>query len=504
MADFYTTNHEENLINRIIGKDGLDFNMQGNDLPKYIILRIAIARALVCKKLSLDSSDWENKKMKGERGKEYHLEQITGKGKDKNEDFDILLRAFFSIQHKEELENNNINIFEDEKTYIEILSKYIQRGLYEMSISFKSRDCFYQWLLDNLDFGEENLKQKQILDIPKDNDQNLIYFPKIQQYFKNFAIEIKLVNEEDSYRHYICKIELNDSAKINHFHKKTKDLDEELGFPVLIESCAGLSKTYNIQVTKPKSEHQNLGMKEYKIGLESLQKNNFALGVFAGMSVDKKPFCFDLVKCPHLFVAGTTGSGKSVFLQVMVATFLNNKNTQVIIIDPKNGAGGFDVFAKKAELIYDMQQANATLDSLIEEMESRYLHIAKAKSDDILALGFKYKIVIIDELNNLIENDKTRKDKIARLAEKARQAGIHLVLGTQRPDGKLLQGLRNNIPSSVVLKVQKASESKIILDEEGAEKLTDSGDMLVKISGKIKHIFGVYLSTKEMEQIIYS
>ena len=73
MADFYTTNHEENLINRIIGKDGLDFNMQGNDLPKYIILRIAIARALVCKKLSLDSSDWENKKMKGERGKEYHL-----------------------------------------------------------------------------------------------------------------------------------------------------------------------------------------------------------------------------------------------------------------------------------------------------------------------------------------------------------------------------------------------------------------------------------------------
>lgn len=78
------------------------------------------------------------------------------------------------------------------------------------------------------------------------------------------------------------------------------------------------------------------------------------------------------------------------------------------------------------------------------------------------------------------------------------------MLGTQRPDGKLLQGLRNNIPSSVVLKVQKASESKIILDEEGAEKLTDSGDMLVKISGKIKHIFGVYLSTKEMEQIIYS
>ena len=102
MADFHTTNLEEMLIDRV-RKEGFGYSHE-SELPKYFILRIALARGLRCPKIPLRSQQWEYEKLKGERGKEYRLEQITGKGKDKKEDMDVLLRAFLYIQHKEELE----------------------------------------------------------------------------------------------------------------------------------------------------------------------------------------------------------------------------------------------------------------------------------------------------------------------------------------------------------------------------------------------------------------
>ena len=100
MADFYTTNHEETLIDRILNQ-----GLEKKDLPKYYVLRIAIAKALSLPKSPLNAPLWENKKLGGDRGKEYHLEQITGKGKDEKEDFDVALRALFYVQHKDELED---------------------------------------------------------------------------------------------------------------------------------------------------------------------------------------------------------------------------------------------------------------------------------------------------------------------------------------------------------------------------------------------------------------
>ena len=113
-------------------------------------------------------------------------------------------------------------------------------------------------------------------------------------------------------------------------------------------------------------------------------------------------------------------------------------------------------------------------------------------------------MLIIDELNNLVENDKTIKDRLARLTEMSRQAGIHLVLGTQRPDGILLKGLRNNIDGKIALRVSKEAESKIILDESGAEKLLGKGDMLIKVGSmpKPKHIFSCLLQNDEIKRLI--
>lgn len=110
------------------------------------------------------------------------------------------------------------------------------------------------------------------------------------------------------------------------------------------------------------------------------------------------------------------------------------------------------------------------------------------------------KIVIIDELNDLVGQDKDINATLVRLAQKARECKIHLVLASQRPDSATFSGaLRSNIPSRIALSVQKGTESKIILDEVGAEKLSGKGDMLIKCNGEIIRAFGVFLSPKELE-----
>ena len=310
------------------------------------------------------------------------------------------------------------------------------------------------------------------------------------------------MNETDSYRHHICKIELEDSDKISAFKTKAKYLDDEFGTSILVESCEGISRGYNIQIAKPKEQWQNLGLVEFKQGLKELKKRNDKLGIYAGNDIEKISFCFDLAQAPHCFVAGTTGSGKTKFIQTMIVCLLQNPNVEVIVIDPKRGID-FRIFEPKIELVADMKKAGEVIDSLIDEMNERNVKMSESGAD-IQSLGFNFKIVIVDELNNLIENDKTIKDKLARLAEMARQAGIHLVLGTQRPDGTLLKGLRNNIDGKIALRVGKESESKIILDEIGAEKLLGKGDMLIKLGNmpKPKHIFSCLLQSDEIKNLI--
>ena len=506
MADFHTTSNEELCIDRL-RRDGFGYkqpDFSDTDFPKYLVLRVALAKALQSSKIALDSPQWDSKRLSGDKGKEYHLEQLTGKGKGKQdgkqEDFDMLIRSLLYIQHKEEIERDNIDIFGNDKEYTEILSKYIKRGLYEIYHSWKNNDCIYQWCLDNLALqAMQTHIKKESENVPSADNA---YFERLQKYFRGFAININLVNEEDSYRHHICKIELTDPSKIQHFESKSKYLDKELGQTVLIEAVEGMPRTYNIQIAKPQEQWQDLGVAEFKAGLAELKRHDFKLGIYAGNDIDKKSLCFDLANAPHCFVAGTTGSGKTRFIQTMIVCLLQNPNVEITVIDPKRGID-FRIFEPKIELIADMQKAGDIIDSLIDEMNERNDQMSKSGAD-IVALGFKFKVLIIDELNNLVENDKSIKDRLSRLAEMARQAGIHLVLGTQRPDGTLLKGLRNNIDGKIALRVSKESESKIILDASGAEKLLGKGDMLVKMADmpKPKHIFSTLLQPDDIKSLI--
>lgn len=490
MADFNTNNHEEILIDNV-RKNGFGYSID-SEFPKYFVLRVALAKALSLPKIPLSSPSW--KSLRAERGKEYNLEQLTGKDKEKGEDFDLLIRSMLYMKHKDELDRENKNIFSDEKEYLKILSRYIQRGLYELDKTYKSKDCFYQWCLDNLHLSlkqEEQTKEK-----PKNNDVG--YFPKLQDYFKKEGIGISLMNEEDSYRHHICKIELLDSTKIQAFKTKSQYLDDELGQQsIYIEQVKGISRTYSIQIPKLKEQWRKLGLPELKQGLEVLRKQNFELGIFAGMSVEKEPFCFDLKTTPHLLVAGQTGGGKSMFLKNILLCLLRNQNIEISIIDPKAGASFAEFTQIKNLEILGTDKAGDITESFVSEMESRYVRKSKGESFE----SMPYRVLIVDELSDLIKQNKDIETHLIRLAQKAREARIHLVLATQRPDSATLSGsLRSNVPSRIALKVQKSTESKIILDETGAEKLTGKGDMLIKLgdSSSLQRIIGIYLTEEEI------
>ncbi len=513
MADFYTNQQEENLIDRV-RKEGFGYKQpefSEGDFPKYLVLRVALARALRGEKIPLDSPLWEQRQIVGEKNSkrsEYHLAQLTGKGsKDRREDIDTAVRALLYVRHKDELGGKSgdkfgEDFFASDEAYLEILGKYIRRGLFELQNSWKNNDSIYQWGIDNL-----GLMNAPTPLLPLQNGEESEYFDKLKHYYKEFGVGVGLINEYDSYRHHICKIEVADANFLPAFDARTKFLDNEFGKSVLVSPCEGMSRAFNVQIAKDEGEWKPVGVSEFKAGVALLKRQGFKLGVYAGQSVEGQAFCFDLADAPHCFVAGGTGGGKSVFVKGLILCLLQSK-AEICVLVAQKGTD-FMVFGEKIQLIYDFEGVKNALESLVAEMDERYAMMNEAGSGDFEALGFAPKVVIVDELKELIDQENKKNKEIslplARLAQKARAAGIHLVLTTQRPDGHSFKGvLRSNIDGRIAFKVPKNADSKVILGDGGAEKLLGKGDMLLKLRAMSapKRLFGAYLSDDEIKEML--
>lgn len=487
MADFYTTNKEEALIHNIL-KDGLKA-----EIPKYYVLRIALARSLGLDKYPLNHSIWNEKTLGGETKGEYHLKQITGK--DTKEDFDTMLRALLYTQHKEELDESGKNILNDEGFYKDTLSKYIKRGLYEIRQTWKLSDCFYQWCLDNLHLQ----MPESAREIQSKQSEPIDYAERIKEHCKKNAIEIDIMNKEESYRCYLMRVEVEDSMKIELFKKVSKQFKDVLGNEVLTQSCKGIPKTFDIQIAKAQKYWQKPKKAEIQAGLESLKKADFKLGLFAGVDNEKKPFCFDLVEAVHLFVAGATGGGKTALLKTLLVCLLRHENVQITIIDPKGSSFKEFQHYERIKFIVDSKDFMPCVDELVQEMEERY----KRHGEGVSYESMPYHILLIDELDSLAS--KGIDEELARLAQKAREARIHLILGTQSPTAQnFTSNLRANIPSRIALKTSSTRQSMVILDEIGAEKLTGKGDMLIKLphNAEIKRVLGVEIENEDINNFI--
>ncbi len=275
-----------------------------------------------------------------------------------------------------------------------------------------------------------------------------------------------------------------------------------------------------VGIEVPNEDTQTIYMREI-LESELFQNSKSPLTIILGKDIVGKPFVTDLKKLPHLLIAGTTGSGKSVGINAMILSLLYKNspdNLKMIMIDPKMLEFSMynDIPHLLTPVITKPTEAINALASMVTEMEKRYTMMASTRTKNIENYNekaqkdgfdkFPYIVIIIDELADLMmTSGKEVEISIARIAQKARACGIHLIVATQRPSVDVVTGLiKANLPSRISYKVGSKVDSKIIIDSLGAESLLGRGDMLFTppgMSGLVR-VHAPWSSENEIDRVV--
>lgn len=246
-----------------------------------------------------------------------------------------------------------------------------------------------------------------------------------------------------------------------------------------------------------------------------LKNETASIPLILGRTHDGKDLITDLTKMPHILLAGSTGSGKSVMLHSFISSMiLSKKNIRLVLIDPKTVE--FTYYSNIKQLLYpiihDLGSAQDVMEQLTEEMEERFDLMYKCGTNSVVDYNIKkhskmlpYIVLIIDEFSDLFISDKKR-DKyknLCMLAQKSRACGIHIIIATQRPSVDVITGLiKANFPARISCRLPSLFDSRVILDQSGAEKLLGNGDAIIHSSAHDMIRFkGAFLNTHEIEQI---
>ncbi len=270
----------------------------------------------------------------------------------------------------------------------------------------------------------------------------------------------------------------------------------------------------------PNSQSQIIYLREI-LESELFQKSSSPLTLALGKDIVGNPFITDLKKLPHLLIAGTTGSGKSVGVNAMILSLLYKNppdQLKLVMIDPKMVE--FSIYADIPHLltpiITDPKKAIGALQSVAKEMERRYSLMSEYKVKTIDSYNeqaenngveaFPYLIVVIDELADLMmTGGKEAEFPIARIAQMGRASGLHLIVATQRPSVDVVTGLiKTNLPSRVSFRVGTKIDSKVILDTDGAQSLLGRGDMLFTPPGAngLVRLHAPFATEDEIKKIV--
>jgi len=275
-----------------------------------------------------------------------------------------------------------------------------------------------------------------------------------------------------------------------------------------------------VGIEVPNEQFDTIYMREI-LESELFQNSKSPLSIILGKDIVGCSFVTDLKKLPHLLIAGTTGSGKSVGINGMILSLLYKNSPddlKMIMIDPKMLEFSMynDIPHLLTPVITKPTEAINALASMVAEMEKRYLMMAKSRTKNIENYNekatkdgfdkFPYIVIIIDELADLMmTSGKEVEISIARIAQKARACGIHLIVATQRPSVDVVTGLiKANLPSRISYKVGQKIDSKIILDSMGAESLLGRGDLLFTppgMSGLVR-IHAPWTTESEIDKVV--
>lgn len=310
------------------------------------------------------------------------------------------------------------------------------------------------------------------------------------------------------------ELKLGSGIKVN----KVRNLQQDIAYALAATEVRILApipgkSAVGVEVPNTRPATVTLGdvFQEYPAG------NDWALPMGLGKDISGKPVFIDLAEMPHLLVAGTTGSGKSVMLNNLLTSVIlttDPRQVKLVLIDPKRVE--LTQFSRIPHLITpvvtDVKKASNALSWAVAEMERRYEVLEKhgARSLDGYNERFEqqmpYVVVVIDELADLMMAAASKvEDAVIRLAQKARAVGIHLVVATQRPSVDVITGMiKANIPSRIAFAVSSQVDSRVILDNPGAEALLGKGDMLFKpvTSLRSSRVQGAFITEGEVDEIV--
>lgn len=343
---------------------------------------------------------------------------------------------------------------------------------------------------------------------------------KLVDTLKSFGVETNLIGVSRGPSVTRYELQPAPGVKINRITNLADDIALNLASAgVRIEAPIPNKSAVGIEIP---NQHKSMVTLREIISSAEFQNAKSKLNVALGKDITGNATCTDIAKMPHLLIAGTTGSGKSVCLNCMIVSILYEakpSEVKLLMIDPKQVE--FSIYNGIPHLlvpvISDVRKAAGSLAWAVSEMENRYKAFSACGVRDIKGFNkyvldhpeqqFMPQIVIfIDELNDLMMvSPKEVEDSICRLAQKARAAGMHLVVATQRPSVDVITGIiKANIPSRLSLFVSSQVDSRTILDTVGAEKLLGNGDMLFNPVGMSKpvRIQGAFLSDEEIENVV--
>uniref|UniRef100_UPI00356B277D DNA translocase FtsK n=1 Tax=Draconibacterium sp. TaxID=1965318 RepID=UPI00356B277D len=376
-------------------------------------------------------------------------------------------------------------------------------------------------LLEDHQFGNAEVKNEELV-----ANKN-----KIVETLRHYKIEITKIRATIGPTITLYEIVPAPGVRIS----KIKNLEDDIALSLAalgIRIIAPIPGRGTIGIEVPNQNPETVSMHSI-IRSKRFQESKAELPVALGKTISNETFMFDLVKMPHILVAGATGQGKSVGINVIITSLLYKKHPsqlKFVFIDPKKvELNIYSVLEKhylaklpdsEEPVITDIQKVKNTLNSINVEMDARYdlLKIAQARNIKEYNRKFisrrlnpekghrfmPYIVVIIDEFADLIMTaGKEIELPIARIAQLARAVGIHMIIATQRPSTNIITGvIKANFPARIAFKVASMIDSRTILDSPGANQLIGRGDMLISQGSEMTRVQCAFVDTPEVEKIV--
>ncbi len=423
----------------------------------------------------------------------------------------IMIQIFKSLFKKKDEDITPTNLTNDNiQEEVDLVEKPQQSFIFESEEKEEklTPQTKIKYKLPSIEFLEKSSSKPGLLDANK-NRPDAQFMEKI---LLDFGIDgkIKAINNGPVVSLY--EFEPAPGVKVSKIINLSEDLARNTSSTSTRVSVIPGKNTVGIEI--PNEVRDGVSLREI-ISNDKFQKKEISLPIALGKSISGAPIVGDLTNMPHLLIAGTTGSGKSVCINTIIVSLLYKLNPDLckfILIDPKmlelSTYEGIPHLL--TPVITDAKKATSALAWTVKEMNNRYKLMSKVGVRNIDGYNSKHKlkmpyiVVVVDEMSDLmLVAGKEIENYIQKLSQMARAAGIHIIMATQRPSVDVITGtIKANFPTRISFQVSSKIDSRTILGEQGAEQLLGKGDMLFMSSAnRIIRIHGPYVSEEEIEKI---